>query len=255
VIVVGVPLRPFTGPDFPPKLALNRAYFDALETAGATVLPIPIVRDAQRLRFHYRLLDALLLPGGADVEPRRYGAVARDDCHLTLMPELDEVELTLARWALDDDLPVLAICRGIQVLNVACGGTLWQDLLVEGVTTERHDLEVRDVASHDVDLEPGSLMARTVGRTRIKVNTLHHQAIREVGDSLATVGRSPDGLVEAVEMPGHRFVLGIQCHPEELQKKERWAAKLFEALAAAGDEHDQAHSARTVERAMGIEPT
>lgn len=231
--VVGITLRSFTGADFPPKLALNRAYFDALETAGAAVLPIPIVKDPQRLRFHYDQIDALLLPGGADVEPRRYGAVARDDCNLTVMPELDEVELTLAGWALRDDLPVLAICRGIQLLNVACGGTLWQDVNVEGATGEQHDVNPRDVPVHDLELLPDSLMAKATGRTRVKVNTLHHQAIREVGRSLKAIGRSPDGLVEAVEMPGHRFVLGIQCHPEELQKKESWAASLFTALVAA----------------------
>ena len=110
--VIGVPLRPFTSTTFPPKLALNRTYFDALESAGATPLPIPVVHDENRLRVYFELLDGLLLPGGADVEPRRYGAVAREDCHLTVMPELDEVELTLANWALADGLPVLAICFG-----------------------------------------------------------------------------------------------------------------------------------------------
>lgn len=235
--VVGITLRELTGPDFPPKLALNRAYFEALERAGAVVLPIPIVHDVERLRFHYENLDALLLPGGADVEPRRYGAVAREDCNLTVMPELDEVELTLAGWALRDDLPVLAICRGIQLLNVACGGTLWQDVNVEGATSQHHDQHLpRDVTVHDLDIEPGSLLARATGRTSVKVNTLHHQAIRDVGASLKSIGRSPDGLVEAVEAPGHRFVLGVQCHPEELQKKEEWAAALFDALVAAGNE-------------------
>ena len=238
--VVGITLRTFTGPDFPPKLALNRAYFDALETAGAVVLPIPIVSDPQRLRFHYELLDALVLPGGADVEPRRYGAVPREDCNLTVMPELDEVELTLAGWALKDDLPVLAICRGIQLLNVACGGTLWQDVNVEGATSEHHDRQPRDVPVHQVELEPDSLAAKVTGRTRIEVNSLHHQAIRELGASLKAIGRSPDGLIEAVEMPTHQFVLGIQCHPEELRKSQTWAPAIFEALVAAAADHRKA---------------
>jgi putative glutamine amidotransferase len=239
---VGIPLRPLTGEDFPPKLALNRAYFDALEAAGATVVPIPCVSDVARLRFHYKLLDAIVFPGGADVEPRRYGAVAREDCHLTVMPELDEVELALARWALADDLPILAICRGIQLVNVACGGTLWQDVQVEGVTAELHERSPRDLLAHDLDVVPGSLLARTIGQTRIKVNTIHHQAIRQLGDSLEVAGRSSDGLIEAIEMPGHQFVLGIQCHPEELRDKERWAARLFEAVVAAGADRRQARS-------------
>jgi putative glutamine amidotransferase len=231
--VVGVPLRIFNGSDFPIKLALNRAYFDALEHAGATVVPIPIARDVERLRFHYELLDALLLPGGADIEPRRYGATAREDCHLYVMPELDDVELRLVEWAIIDDLPVLAICRGIQVLNVACGGTLWQDVNVEGATAESHDREPRDSLVHGLDIDPDSMLARTVGQTHLQVNSLHHQAIRDLGPSLRAVAQSPDGLIEGIEMLGHRFVMGIQCHPEELIGKELWALSLFTALVEA----------------------
>jgi putative glutamine amidotransferase len=238
--VVGVPLRPFTGSKLAPKLALNRAYFDALENAGATVLPIPIVHDADRVRFHYELLDGLLLPGGADVEPHRYGAVAREDCNLNVMPDLDEVELTLARWAIADGLPLLGICRGIQVLNVACAGTLWQDLNVEQATHSEHDREPRDLLVHGIDVEPDSLLARTLGRTQVRVNSLHHQAIRELGASLRAVAYSPDGLIEGVELPTHEFALGIQCHPEELTEKEEWAARLFAGLNASAQRHREA---------------
>ena len=100
------------------------------------------------------------------------------------MPELDEVELTLASWAIADGLPVLGICRGIQVLNVACEGTLWQDLNVEGATHEEHDREPRDLLVHGLDVEPGTLLARTLGETHLRVNSLHHQAIRDLGPSL-----------------------------------------------------------------------
>jgi putative glutamine amidotransferase len=253
--VIGLPLRPFTGSDFPPKLALNRSYFEAIEAAGATALPIPIVHDARHLRVLYELLDGLLLPGGADVEPGRYGAVARADCNLTLMPELDEVELTLAKMAVEDDLPLLAICRGIQVLNVACGGTLWQDLQVEGVVRESHDRHPRDFLAHSLEIEPGTLLARVTGATRIQVNSLHHQAIRELGRGLRVVARSSDGLIEGVEASGHRFAIGIQCHPEELRSKETWAVSLFDGLVDAANQFRLAQSGRAVERAMGIEPT
>jgi putative glutamine amidotransferase len=241
VPVIGVPLRPFAGTGFPPKLALNRTYFDALEGAGASPLPIPVVHDEDRLRVYYELLDGLLLPGGADVEPRRYGAIARDDCHLNVMPELDEVELRLVKWAIADGLPVLAICRGIQVLNVACGGTLWQDVQVEGATGESHDREPRDLPVHGLDVEPGSLLARTLGETHIQVNSLHHQAIREVGPALRAVARSTDGLIEGVEHPAHDFVLGIQCHPEELYRTFTWATGLFAGLVTAANRRREAH--------------
>ncbi len=231
--LIGVPLRPFAGPEFPPKLALNRAYFDALEAAGATTLPIPVMHDERHLRSLYDLIDGLLLPGGADIEPSRYGAAPRDDCHLTVMPELDEVELTLATWGVADDLPVLGICRGIQVLNVACGGTLWQDLLVEGAARESHDRDPRDSLVHGLQIEPWSLLAHTLGATDIQVNSLHHQAIRDVGGDLRAVAHSSDGLIEGIEIPGHRFVVGIQCHPEELCKTEPWASRLFDAFLAA----------------------
>lgn len=238
--VIGVPLRPLTDTTFPPKLALNRTYFDALESAGAMPLPIPVVQDQGRLRVYYELLDGLLLPGGADVEPRRYGAVARDDCNLNVMPELDEVELRLAKWAIADDLPVLAICRGIQVLNVACRGTLWQDLQIEGAARESHDREPRDLLVHGLDVEPGSLLGRTLGETHVEVNSLHHQAIRELGPSLRAVARSTDGLIEGVEHPAREFVLGIQCHPEELHRAHEWAARLFAGLVAAANRRREA---------------
>lgn len=240
--IVGVPLRPFQSSGVPPKLSLNRAYFDALESAGGTVLPIPIARDIAHLRFHYDLLDALLLPGGADVEPRRYGAVARDDCNLTLMPELDETEFKLLEWAIADRLPVLGICRGIQVLNVALGGTLWQDLGVEGAATQSHDCEPRDYLAHGLDIEPDSLLARSLGQTHIKVNSLHHQAIRDLARPLRAVACSTEGLIEGVELADHQFFIGIQCHPEELARREQWAASLFEALVKAGSEHGAKHS-------------
>jgi putative glutamine amidotransferase len=239
-IAVGVTLRPFTGTDFPPKLALNRRYFDSLEAAGAVAMGIPIVSDVERLRSLYERMDALLLPGGADVEPRRYGAEPRADCHLGLMPELDEVELRLTEWALADGLPVLGICRGIQVLNVACGGTLWQDVRVEGVTGESHDEQPRDALVHDLEIEPGSLLARAIGATSVRVNSLHHQAIREPGARLRAVARSSDGLVEGVELPAAKFVVGIQCHPEELSRTEVWAARLFSAFVEAARERRRA---------------
>jgi putative glutamine amidotransferase len=239
-IAIGVTLRPFSGADFPPKLALNRRYFDSLEAAGAVAMGIPIVSDKERLRSLYERIDGLLLPGGVDVEPWRYGAEARADCHLNVVPELDEVELRLAEWALADGLPVLGICRGIQVLNVACGGTLWQDIQVEGAVRESHDQEPRDALVHDLEVEPGSLLARAMGSTRVRVNSLHHQAIRDLAPRLRAVARSADGLVEGVELPAANFVVGIQCHPEELSRKEVWAARLFSAFVESARERRRA---------------
>ena len=132
---------------------------------------------------------------------------------------------------------MLAICRGCQLLNVVCGGTLWQDIAVQGAGDPAHDGETagtpRTETVHPVVLEPDSLVSAVLLATVVGVNSLHHQALRDIGTGLRVVGRSPDGLVEAVEMTERGFVLGLQCHPEELSATEPWAARLFAALVAA----------------------
>jgi putative glutamine amidotransferase len=233
--VIGLTLRVQPGEDSVPKLALNKTYFDALRAAGADVLPIPAL-DGVPVERYYGMLDGLLIPGGPDVEPRRYGMATRSDAGVHVDRLLDSLEFGLLERALADGMPVLTICRGIQVLNVACGGTLWQDIHVEGATTKPHDVQPRDAMVHGLDVEPDSLLARTMGATHVGVNSLHHQAIRDLGRGLRPVGCSDDGLVEGVEMPDHRFVVGVQCHPEELAGKERWAARLFEGLVAAASQ-------------------
>ena len=230
--LIGVTLRVQPGMDWLPKLALNKTYFDALQDAGAEVLPIPAFGGVAADDY-YRILDGLLLPGGPDVEPRRYGAATRPDAGVHVNEDLDALEFALLARALDDDKPVLAICRGIQVLNVALGGTLWQDLHVEGATTRSHDQEPRDSLAHDLRVDPSSLLARAIGAEHLQVNSLHHQAIRDVAPKLRAVAWADDGLVEGVEMPGHRFVVGVQAHPEELAPRHAWARRLFEAFASA----------------------
>jgi putative glutamine amidotransferase len=231
--LIGISMRPNTGSDHPPRAVQNRSYLAAIEAAGGTPLLIPPLKDADRLRQLYDMCDGLVLPGGPDVEPGRYHAALREDCHVASLPELDELELRLATWALDDGLPLLAICRGIQVLNVAAGGTLWQDVVVEGATRNPHHVEPRDALIHELLVEPDSLLARTAGTSRMGVNSLHHQAVREVGGVLRAVAKSSDGLIEGVEAKDDRFVIGVQCHPEELAGKEDWAAALFAGLVAA----------------------
>ena len=234
--VIGVTLRVQAGQDSLQKLALNRTYFDALRSAGAEVLPIPALSDVSA-ETYYGLVDGLLIPGGPDVEPGRYRQAQRADANVHVNHDLDELEFALLERALADGMPVLAICRGIQVLNVACGGTLWQDLHVEGATQRPHDCEPRDSLVHDMQIEPGSLLAQTIGETRVAVNSLHHQAIRGLGDSLRAVGMTDDGLIEGVEMPDRRFVVGIQCHPEELVKKAAWPRRLFAGLVEAASDY------------------
>ncbi len=232
--VVGITLRSQeAAPGRPPRLVQNRAYLDAIEAAGAVPLPLPLLRDPERLRGLYDACDAICLPGGPDIEPRRYGEDPLPDAGISSNPELDLTEMLLTRWLVTDDRPTLAICRGIQVLNVAMGGTLWQDIAAQGVSPHHPHDNPRDAVVHDVHIESGTLLHRVVGADTVQVNTLHHQALRRIGDGLEVSGRAGDGVVEAVEMPDRRFLLGVQWHPEELVGQHDWSRRLFAALVAA----------------------
>ena len=233
--VIGITLRPQpAGAGRPARLVQNRAYFEAIEGAGAVPLPLPLIADLDRVRVLYERCDAVCLPGGPDVHPEVYGEEVREDCALDEpQHDLDSVEMAVTRWATAEDLPVLAVCRGVQVLNVALGGTLWQDLNTQAVTARMHRQEPRDSIAHSVEVVPGTLLHRVVDADRIDVNSLHHQAVRELGEGLVIGGRSDDGVVEAVELPDRRFLLGVQWHPEELVGAHASARRLFDALVAA----------------------
>ncbi|MDX6628077.1 MAG: putative glutamine amidotransferase, partial [Gaiellales bacterium] len=193
---------------------LPLAYTNAIQDAGGVALLLP--PDDEAAEHPAELLDrldGLLLAGGRDLDPLSYGA--RPDPE-TAEPsaERDRFELALATAALDRDMPLLGVCRGMQMLNVACGGTLIQHL--EGELRARHRHTPGVFSDHDVTLEPGSLASRAAGAERLAVRSHHHQALAEVGEGLVVSGRSPeDGLAEAVELPGKRFALGVLWHPEE----------------------------------------
>lgn len=197
---------------------MTAAYTDAIQRAGGRAILLPIdVRDVDAPDEALHGLDALLLPGGADVDPSQYGHAP----HPALGPTfgtLDAVQLALARAALAADLPLLGVCRGMQVLNVATGGTLHQHLpdLLDG--SEEHRKVPGTLGpenEHGVDLEPGSLAADAIGADRTVTRSHHHQAVDAIGDGLVVTGRSPDdGLAEAIEVPGAQFCLGVQWHPE-----------------------------------------
>jgi len=182
-------------------------------------------------------VDGLLLAGGGDVRPDLYGAVA----HPTFDPAepgRDEYEMELVRLAFEKDLPVFAICRGVQLLNVARGGTLIQDIPDEvGTTVEHRVKEPRFALAHDVWLTPGSLLEQTL-RERLEnadscaVNSRHHQAPKELGEGLIASATAPDGVVEAIEDPSHRFVLGVQWHPENFWRTGEFRT-LFEGFVDA----------------------
>jgi putative glutamine amidotransferase len=191
-----------------------RGYANAVQGAGglAFILP-PDDEAAEHPAELLDRLDALLLAGGRDIDPLTYGA--RPDPETgEPSPERDRFELALASAALERDMPVLGVCRGMQMLNVACGGTLLQHL--GGELLERHRHTPGVFADHDVVLEPGLLAARAAGAERVSVRSHHHQALGELGEGVAVVGHAAeDGLAEAIELPAKRFALGVLWHPEE----------------------------------------
>jgi putative glutamine amidotransferase len=197
-----------------PAVLLPRGYADAVQRAGGIALLLPPDDElVERPGDLLEVLDGLLLAGGRDLDPLTYGARPDPETGDT-SPERDRFELALVSTALECDMPVLGVCRGMEMLNVACGGTLLQHLEGELLTRHRHTPGV--FSDHEVTLEPGSLAARAAGASRIAVRSHHHQAIGDLGEGLVVTGRCPDDdVVEAVEVPGKRFALGVLWHPEE----------------------------------------
>jgi putative glutamine amidotransferase len=215
-----------------------RAYALSVQTAGGMALLLPPDdRAAEAPSEMLDLLDGLMLAGGADIDPSSYGE-RRHRYTTNTRPERDRAEIALAREALERDMPVLGICRGMQLLNVALGGTLVQHLPDDvGHTDHRRALGSFDNADHDVRLAPGSLAAEACGELRHKTKSHHHQAVDELGEGLAATGWSVlDDLVEAIELPDAQWALGVQWHPE-VDPRSRvvrtFAAAAAEALVGA----------------------
>ncbi|RIK56459.1 MAG: hypothetical protein DCC57_03315 [Chloroflexi bacterium] len=226
-----------------PLYIMNQTYVRALENLGALPVMIPLQMSEATLRGIFERLDGLLLPGGEDVDPSHYGA----ERHPQLGPtdkERDRTELLLTGWALAAGMPLLGVCRGVQVMNVVCGGTLYQDLHSQRPDLQKHDYfpptYERFRIVHRIDIEPDSALARALGAVH-EVNSMHHQGIAELGAGLRAVARAEDSLVEAVEVPHLPFTLGVQWHPEELARTDDHSTSLFYEFvrAAAGEWRSQ----------------
>ncbi len=239
--LIGLPTLAIPPGPKPPRFGINQSYVRALVAAGCAPVLIPLLDDDDRLRAVYERLDGIVFPGGADVAPEEYGEEPIGDLNVVEAAR-DRTELTLARWAFADDLPTLGICRGQQVLNVALGGSLWQDLRHQGVTAVEHsdaDGRARNAFIHRVRLDPDSRLAQLIDETDIEVNSLHHQAVKTIAPQLRVTGKSDDGVIEAVESPERRFLIAVQWHPEEIDEVP-WVQRLFAGFVRAASSNNAA---------------
>ena len=223
----------------PERAYVNTAYLRAIQHAGGIPVLLPPQLDAEALGALWERLGGLVLTGGGDIDPARFGE-ARHPATSEVSEARDALEIGLVHRALADDVPLVAICRGVQVVNVALGGSLYQDIADQyrdttnpARTPLRHNqTEPRDQPTHAVKvMGEGTRLGKILGALELEVNSMHHQAIKTLGRGLRGVAWAPDGIIEGVELAdGGRFAVGVQWHPEELVARDGAARHLFAAL-------------------------
>ncbi len=213
------------------RYGLEARYVDAVLAAGGLPILLPHAQDAAAA--YLALLDGLVVTGGAfDVPPELYGEARRDVCG-PLRPERTAFEKVLLEAALAARLPVLGVCGGMQLLNVVRGGTLHQDLVADARISGHEQPPPKDVPSHEVAVAPGTLLADLVGAGPLRVNSTHHQAVRDPGEGVLVSARAPDGVVEGIELPDLPFAIGVQWHPEAALRHEARHAAIYRGLVRA----------------------
>ncbi len=247
--IIGIPTQTLHSIDgipeaLPESWVMNQRYSRTVAAAGGLPVMIPLLDDDDTLRALYDRMDAVLLPGGVDLDPATYGEPPLPSCG-RLDPARDRVELRFARWAIAEGKPLFGLCRGLQIVNVALGGTLYQDTESQMPGAHVHqDIAVYDGKYHHVEILPGTRLAALYpGVRRAKVNSLHHQAVNRLADGLAVEARSAeDGVIEAIRLKGPQYVAGVQWHPEFLHGRDDGvldAAPLLKEFLQASHENSQ----------------
>jgi putative glutamine amidotransferase len=247
--VIGIPTQTLHAIEgistaLPASWVMSQRYFHATTAVGGVPWMIPLLDDdMETLREIYERLDGVLIPGGVDIDPLNFGEARRPECGV-VDPARDVVELQLARWAADDKKPLLGLCRGLQVINVALGGTLYQDIGADMPGALKHDCfptqgYARDYRAHDVSLSPGSRVRAAFDTASIAVNSMHHQGIKDLAPRLLASAAAPDGLIEAVESSNGHFLVGVQWHQEVYEAVDAPTRRLFASFIAAAQSRRQ----------------
>lgn len=216
----------------PQSDVMNQRYYIAIALAGGAPILVPLLDDEpEALRGAYEACDGILIPGGVDVDPKVFGEEPHEKLG-RIDPARDRVEMQITRWAREDKKPWLGLCRGLQVMNVTFGGTLFQDVEAQIPDALKHDYFPtygfeRDHLAHHVDVTKGSRLRSLMEQDRIPVNSMHHQAVRDVAPALAVSAVAPDGLIEALEYSGDQFMIGVQWHPEVFELTDPHTRHLF----------------------------
>jgi putative glutamine amidotransferase len=213
---------------------LNQDYVQSIIQAGGVPLLVPYMEDPIMLQKLLDYCDGLLLTGGEDVDPVRYG----EEPILNLgeiVPDRDEIEFKVLDLFLQRNKPILAICRGCQLVNVALGGDLYQDIPSQTISEINHSQKApRGYPTHSVDIEIDSLLYKIIGEQKIRVNSYHHQSVKTLADSLVASALATDNVIEAIESKTHTFLLGVQWHPEGMSiLQDKYAMRLFSAFINA----------------------
>ena len=222
-------------------IGLMPSYIESIVAAGGLPVLIPLGLGEAELTGILARVDGVLLPGGGDIEPTVYQGGLHDTMY-GIDPDRDRVELAVAQQVVKLKKPFLAICRGHQIMNVALGGTLWEDVKTFMPQAIRHDHFrgfPRNHLAHSVTAVPDSQIGRMMGKTEINVNSLHHQGLRDLAPELRATAVAPDGLVEGTEIPGHPFAVTVQWHPENLIHDDPAMLTLFKGLIVAASQNGQ----------------
>lgn len=213
-------------------ISINRGYCDAIQKSGGLGIILPLNEDMDFLQSIIQECDGFLLSGGSDVDAKYYGEVNLP-VNGRISPIRDRVELFIAKKAIEDNKPVMGICRGIQIMNVAMGGSLYQDIYSQIKDKEilKHFQDApKWYPTHEIYIEKGSRVREIMGLERLEVNSFHHQAVKDLAPGMKATSRTYDGIIESIEYSGHRFAIGVQWHPELMWQRDPVFLNLFAEL-------------------------